>query len=154
PLRTSAAEAPGHRAAMVFRQMLSNPFAAARMPTSAWIFPGYPPSPLFAFMRERAVLYVHDLFLLTRRQDLNWAARFYMTPSFCRAITALRYFLVNSVTTQRQLAQHVTNDARIQVYRPRVKDAFGLRDVPPRRNANGALVVGALGTIEPRKNFI
>jgi len=105
-------------------------------------------------MRERTVLYVHDLFLLTRKQDLNWAARFYMAHSFRWAITRLRYFLANSETTKRQLAQKVSKDARIELYRPRVDNVFQLRVGSKEQKANGTLIVGALGTIEPRKNFL
>jgi len=154
PLRIGAMEAPGHRAGMLFRQMISNPLTAARMRSSVWIFPGYPPSPLVVLMRERTVLYVHDLFLLTRKQDLNWAARFYMAHSFRWAITRLRYFLANSETTKRQLAQKVSKDARIELYRPRVDNVFQLRVGSKEQKANGTLIVGALGTIEPRKNFL
>jgi glycosyltransferase involved in cell wall biosynthesis len=139
---------------MVYRQMLTNPLSAIRH-NSTWIFPGYPPSPAFRYLRERAVLYVHDLFLLTRRQDLNFAARFYMAPAFRQAIASLRYFLVNSAATQRQLSRRVSGDAHIQLYRPRVDNVFGLNgSVRPASASNrNRLIVGALGTIEPRKNF-
>jgi len=137
---------------MIYRQMLTNPLSAIRQ-NSTWIFPGYPPSPAFRYLRERAVLYVHDLFLLTRRQDLNFAARFYMAPSFRQAIAGLRYFLANSAATQRQLSRHVSGDAHIQLYRPRVENVFGLNESDRPRPNSDRLIVGALGTVEPRKNF-
>jgi len=155
PLRVSGAEASGQRSSMIFRQIIANPVLALRQPGPAWIFPGYPPSPAFRLLRERTVLYVHDLFLLTRKQDLNWAAQVYIAPCFRHAITRLRYFLVNSTATAHELAQRVSKDARVQLYRPRVQNVFGLAPVSAeRRRTSGALVVGGLGTIEPRKNFI
>lgn len=156
PLQIGTMEASSRRSSMVLQQMLMNPVSAIRQPDLTWIFPGYPPSPAFRLLRERAVLYVHDLFLLTRKQDLNWAARLYMAPPFRIAVTTLRYFLVNSVTTKGQLAQYVTKDARIQLYRPCVQNVFGLlgRSNGSSEDGNSPLVVGALGTVEPRKNFL
>src|SRR5262249_1498925 len=124
-------------------------------PSAAWVFPGYPPSPAFRLLRDRVVLYVHDLFLLKRKEDLNLAARFYMAPCFRQAITRLRYFLVNSAATERELAPPLGKDASVQRYRPHVQDVFGLGCVPQnRQRRNRALVIGGLGTIEPRKNFL
>src|SRR5262249_5175894 len=124
-------------------------------PAIPWIFPGYPPSPLFARWRERTVLYVHDLFLMTRPHDLNWTAKLYMVQPFRLAIDRLRYFLVNSETTAEALARHVRDDAILLHYRPRVADIFGLAAHSQGRSGGGAapLIVGSLGTIEPRKNF-
>ena len=152
PLDVGTVEAPGGRPSMIYHQMLTNPLSALRQ-NSTWIFPGYPPSPAFRYLRERTVLYVHDLFLLTRKQDLNFAARFYMAPSFRQAIGGLRYFLANSGTTQRQLSRRVSNDAHIQLYRPHVENVFGLDGRLRPRRTHGRLIVGALGTVEPRKNF-
>src|SRR5262249_7550236 len=58
-------------------------------------------------------------------------------------------------TTLRRLAPRVAPDARIVLYRPTVSNVFGLapasrQDVP---ESDAPLVVGALGTVEPRKNF-
>lgn len=153
PLDVGTVEARGGRPSMIYRQMLTNPLSAIRQ-KSTWIFPGYPPSPAFRYLRERTVLYVHDLFLLTRKHDLNFAARFYMAPSFRQAIYGLRYFFTNSATTQRQLSRCVSDDAHIQLYRPRVEDVFGLNGLSLRRPNDGRLVVGTLGTVEPRKNFL
>jgi glycosyltransferase involved in cell wall biosynthesis len=155
PVQVGTAKASGSRAAMILRQRLLNPAAAVRDPTVPWIFPGYPPSPLFARWRERTVLYVHDLFLLSRPQDLNWSAKLYMVSAFRAAIGRLRYFLVNSATTAAHLSQHVRDDANLLLYRPRVSNVFRVRPWPQRSCDRGArpLVVGAVGTIEPRKNF-
>ncbi len=159
PLEISGTAASRGRARMMLRQMVGNPLSAMLRPGSQWIFSGYPPSPAFALMRERSILYVHDLFLLTRRQDLNRAARLYMAPAFRFALAHLRYFLVNSQTTRDQLLPHVASSADVRLYRPAVRNVFGLR---PRESFDehkadvlaDALIVGALGTIEPRKNFV
>lgn len=148
--------ASGSRAAMVFAQMLANPLKAARRRDSLWVFPGYPPSPAFALAPERCVLYVHDLFLLTRRSDLNRAAKIYMAAPFRLALSRLRHFLVNSETTGRELAAHVAPAATILPYRPEVRNVFALepRETRAADDARAPLVLGALGTVEPRKNFL
>ncbi len=156
PLAVSGTTASPGRLGMTVRQMIGNPVSAALHPAPLWVFPGYPPSPAFALMRERTVMYVHDLFLITRAQDLNRAARLYMAPLFRFAIRRLRYFLVNSQTTRDQLLPHVRRDAEVLLYRPAVRNLFRLRpratDPPPPETE--PLIVGSLGTIEPRKNFI
>jgi glycosyltransferase involved in cell wall biosynthesis len=140
---------------MLLRQMLLNPLQAIAHPNAVYAFPGYPPSPLFLLMRHRCVLYVHDLFLLDRRSELNRSAKHYMAPMFRIAIRHLRYFLVNSEATRTQLIRQVPRDAEIILYRPRVTNVFGLRVRRRRGSCNSRpLVVGALGTIEPRKNFV
>lgn len=153
PLRVEGLEAAG-RLSIVLRQRVHAPLAALLRPSTLWIFPGYPPSPLFARLRERTVLYVHDLFLITRRSDLNRSAKLYMADAFRKAIEGLRYFLVNSQATGGQLAPYTRPDARILPYRPRIRNVFGLE---PRDGAGAddarPLIVGALGTVEPRKNF-
>jgi glycosyltransferase involved in cell wall biosynthesis len=155
PLTVAAAQSSGSRTGMILHQMVLNPAAALREPAVPWIFPGYPPSPLFSRWRDRTVLYVHDLFLMTRPQDLNWSAKLYMAQPFRLAVGRLRHFLVNSATTARELAPHVSPDAMLLLYRPRVADIFGLAARSCQRcDGEGApLVVGSLGTIEPRKNF-
>ena len=156
PLRVALRTSSGGRTAMILKQMLTLPLQAYRSPKSVWIFPGYPPSPAFRYFRERTILYVHDIFLLSRAEDLNQAARYYMAPNFRRAVTRLKYFLVNSETTRDQLSPYVAKDAEIQVYRPRVANVFGLRHRarPDRYGPGQPLIVGAIGTIEPRKNFL
>jgi glycosyltransferase involved in cell wall biosynthesis len=156
PLGVSGTAASRGRLRMMVRQIIGNPTSAALHPTQLWVFPGYPPSPAFALMPERAVLYVHDLFLITRAHDLNRAARLYMAPLFRFAIRRLRHFLVNSQTTRDQLLPHVRRDAEVLLYRPAVRNVFGLRpraghSPPPETEP---LIVGSLGTVEPRKNFV
>ncbi|MBK5957009.1 group 1 glycosyl transferase [Rhodoplanes elegans] len=160
PIALESSRECASRSSMIVQQMLANPTRAMLSRDTVWVFPGYPPSPAFVFLRERTVFYVHDLFLITRSQDLNRGAKLYMAPPFRLAIGALRYFLVNSETTLRELLAWVRPDAEVRLYRPVVGNVFG---VTPRTKEQGSegplgrtrpLIVGALGTIEPRKNFL
>ena len=119
------------------------------------MFPGFPPSPLFAFFPNRVTLYVHDTFLLTRRGDLSTKARLYMAPQFRLAVRSLRHFLVNSEKTAAELKQYVWTGANIRLYRPTVANHFELdasnRNLKPAKPSPLKLV--SLGTVEPRKNY-
>jgi glycosyltransferase involved in cell wall biosynthesis len=100
--------------------------------------------------------YIHDTFLLTRPQDLNWRARTYMVPAFAFALRRLRWLLVNSETTQSELAAFARPDAEISLYRPRVRDIFGIAGEASRHRAwrpGETLRLIAIGTVEPRKNL-
>ncbi|WP_170149751.1 glycosyltransferase [Rhodoplanes roseus] len=160
PLVLDSSRECASRSSMIVQQMLANPARAMLSPDTVWVFPGYPPSPAFAFLRERTVFYVHDLFLITRTRDLNRSAKLYMAPPFRLAIGALRYFLVNSESTLRELLAWVRPDAEVRLYRPVVGNVFGLSPRPSVNDSEGSfgptrpLIVGALGTIEPRKNFL
>jgi len=155
PLSVRTEEAGRGRLSMAARQMIVLPAAAVTTPHSVWVFPGYPPSPLFSLLRERAIFYVHDLFLMTRARDLNFAARAYMAKPFHFAVRHMKYFLANSVTTAVALSAHVSPDAVITLYRPEVRDVFGLGSFGVREPGDEtALVIGCIGTIEPRKNFL
>lgn len=140
---------------MIINQFIANPARAALRPRDIWIFPGYPPSPLFIFLPCHKVLYVHDLFLMTRWQDLNWSAKLYMALPFRLAIRHLRYFFVNSLATGRELAPVVSPQAKIMPFRPAARNVFGLspHKAVTSKSSNEPIIVGALGTIEPRKNF-
>lgn len=153
PLPVAGFDARGTRWSMMRAQMAGMPLAALARPRSLWLFSGYPPSPAFTLLPERSVLYVHDLFLLTRRHELNRAARVYMSGPFRLALARLEHFLVNSEATGAALRAHVGRDVTILPYRPPIRNVFGLEATP--RGSAGArpLVVGAMGTIEPRKNF-
>ena len=100
-------------------------------------------------------MYVHDTFLITRKNDLSAKARFYMAPQFAFALRHLKRFMVNSEKTRDELRPFVGKDATIKLYRPFVGNVFGLtaegrgaRNVKP-----NSLRLAALGTIEPRKNY-
>lgn len=147
--------ARGGTLGMILVQQLLIPLLALVHPRALFVFPGFPPSPLMSLARRRTILYVHDCFLLTRRQDLGWKARLYMAGPFRLAVTRLKHFLVNSSKTRDELTHFVGADAEISLYRPGVRNVFGLeasdraeRDPTPR-----PLRLLALGTIEPRKNY-
>ncbi len=148
--------APAGRLAVLAAQMIGLPLRALFRPRDIFVFPGFPPSPLLAFARERSVMYVHDLFLLTRRDDLNFSGRVYMAPLFALAVKRLKYFFVNSESTGRALRTVCRPDAQITPYRPRIRNVFGLsvgnragRELEP-----SVLRIAMIGTVEPRKNYI
>jgi glycosyltransferase involved in cell wall biosynthesis len=153
PLEVRAERAHGGRLSLIMRQTFALPAKAAAQPRSIWVFPGFPPSPAFALLRDRAVLYVHDVFLITRRQDLNAAGRHWLARNFRLALGRLRYFMTNSQTTADALAPFLGQGAQVCVYRPAAQNVFGLAARPERARGPGPLIVGAIGTIEPRKNF-
>ena len=142
-------------ASMIFKQQIVLPLLALIHPRARFVFPGFPPSPLFAFFPNRVTLYVHDMFLLTRRCDLSTKARLYMAPQFRLAVRSLRHFFVNSEKTAAELKHYVRGDADIRLYRPSVANHFKLdaanRSLKPARPSPLKLV--SLGTVEPRKNY-
>jgi glycosyltransferase involved in cell wall biosynthesis len=143
-------------APMVLTQTFGLPALLARSPSAILLCPGFPPSPLLLPFGERVVPYIHDLFLLSRRRDLNRRARLYMAEPFRLAVRRLPRFLVNSEDTKRKLTALCRPDAKIMLYRPRVRNVFDLRSDGrlhrPERPAPLRFV--ALGTVEPRKNFV
>ena len=154
PLHVTGIEARGRtRGSLLLDQTLRLPLRAMRAGPAVWVFPGYPPSPWFGLLRERVVFYVHDLFLLTRRRDLNVAGRAYMAPLFRLAVGRLRYFFVNSETTAANLAPYVRRDAIILPFRPPARNVFGLRPKDKPGDPRAPLIVGCIGTVEPRKNY-
>lgn len=140
---------------MIAAQQLTIPARAALDHAALLVFPGYPPGPLALAARERAFIYVHDTFLLTRPADLNWRARLYMRPSFALAVRYGRRFLVNSEATASALRAWADPRASISLLRPPVADVFGVSDLQPGRTlrAGAPLRLVAIGTVEPRKNY-
>ena len=96
----------GNRLSVLLAQMVGLPLHALKHSAEVYIFPGFPPSPYFAYRHRRSVLFVHDLFLLTRRSDLNTVGKYYMAPMFDIAIRHFRHFLTNSETTARELRRY------------------------------------------------
>lgn len=137
---------------MVATQMIGLP---ARMlgPSNVLLCPGFPPSPLLLPFADRVVPYIHDLFLMSRQEDLNPRAKLYMARPFKLAVERYPHFLVNSLETRRALAAHCRSDARIVVYRPKVRNVFGLGPSAEARRIRTALRLVSLGTVEPRKNY-
>ena len=140
---------------MIAAQQIGLPARGLSERAALFVFPGFPPGPLALALRERCVIYVHDTFLLTRPQDLNWRARAYMAPCFALAMRFGRIFLVNSRTTGEDLRRLCRPDALVALLRPAVRDVFGLADLPgPAPYAPGEpLRLLAIGTIEPRKDY-
>ncbi len=140
---------------MIVRQQVLLPLLALLYPKAKFIFPGFPPSPLFSLLRERVVLYVHDTFLITRATDLSTKARLYMAPQFKFAVRRLKHVFVNSEKTRADLMQHAAGDAVIRLYRPSVANHFAVtadaRATLPATPKPLRLV--SLGTVEPRKNY-
>jgi glycosyltransferase involved in cell wall biosynthesis len=139
---------------MLTTQTLGLPIRLAAS-SSILLCPGFPPSPLLRPFASRVLPYIHDDFLLTRRAELNRRARLYMAAPFKLALRHYPRFLANSSDTKRKLAAHCRPDAEVTLYRPPVRNVFGLesnaraaRDAKPR-----PLRLVALGTVEPRKNF-
>jgi glycosyltransferase involved in cell wall biosynthesis len=139
---------------MVVKQTFELPLRLAAASSSILLCPGFPPSPLLRPFAPRVLPYIHDIFLLSRPADLNRRARIYMAAPFRLALHRYPRFLANSSDTRRKLAAHCRPDAAITLYRPPVRNVFDLesdgratREAPPLR-------LVALGTVEPRKNFI
>jgi exopolysaccharide biosynthesis WecB/TagA/CpsF family protein len=155
PLEINTYEAPNSRLATMIAQMVGLPLHAIRNPNDIFIFPGFPPSPYFNLQTDRSVLYVHDLFLLTRPADLNRTAKYYMAPLFSAAIKTFRYFLTNSEDTASKLRAYCDPTATVVPYRPYIRNVFGLTvgDRPERPVNPTKLRIVSIGTIEPRKNF-
>jgi glycosyltransferase involved in cell wall biosynthesis len=122
--------------------------------SSVLLCPGFPPSPLLRPFASRVLPYIHDLFLLSRPADLNARARLYMAAPFKLAVRQYPHFLVNSLDTKKQLAAHCRPDAAITLYRPPVRNVFGLDAAGRTARQGGRLRLVALGTVEPRKNFV
>ena len=141
----------GSRAAMMAQQTFGLPARLMADPSALLLCPGFPPSLLTAPFGARVLPYIHDLFLLTRGQDLNARARAYMVAPFARAVRRLPRFLVNSETTRGELRRFARPDADIRLYRPKVRNVFGLSSRVRASNVAPRLV--AVGTVEPRKNL-
>jgi glycosyltransferase involved in cell wall biosynthesis len=138
---------------MIMRQTFDLPLRLAAS-SSVLLCPGFPPSPLLRPFASRVLPYIHDVFLLSRPDDLNRRARLYMAAPFRLALRTYPRFLANSRDTGAKLAAHCRPDAVITLYRPPVRNVFGLnaKDRPERDGS--ALRLVALGTVEPRKNFL
>jgi glycosyltransferase involved in cell wall biosynthesis len=152
PLKVVPVTARGTRQ-MVTTQTLGLPMRLAAS-SSILLCPGFPPSPLLRPFAARVLPYIHDIFLLSRPADLNPRAKLYMAMPFKLAIRRYPRFLANSNDTKQKLAAHCRSDATITLYRPPVRNVFELlaeersgRDIRPLR-------LVALGTVEPRKNFV
>ena len=143
------------RLGMIARQNLQLPLQALTNRGSLLVCPGFPPAHLAtAMLGARVLPYIHDLFLMTRKSDLNIRARWIMAPPFRYAVQHLPHFLVNSQTTADELRRFCRPDAQITLYRPEVRDVFSLsKDKRSDESDHDGPALVALGTIEPRKNL-
>jgi glycosyltransferase involved in cell wall biosynthesis len=146
----------GRMKEMLLKQTFYLPAYLARSPSAVLLCPGFPPTPLLQLFADRVIPYVHDVFLLSRRADLNWRARAYSAWPFDLAVRRLRRFLVNTADTATKLRRYCREDADITVYRPPAENQFKLnvgdradRPTPPK-----GIKLVALATVEPRKNLI
>lgn len=142
---------------MIYQQWIGLPALAAKQRNARILFPGFPPSIAASVIGgERAIPYIHDLFLLQRTAELNRRAKLYMRPSFAYAVKHLDTFMVNSEKTEAELRQYCRAEAQIIKYRPQVRNVFGFspkldRDYLGKSNT---IKMVMLGTVEPRKNYI
>ena len=141
---------------MLLQQSVGFPVHMAQSPSSLLLCPGFPPTPLLHLFKRRVIPYIHDVFLLSRRDDINWRAKAYSAWPFGLAVRRLRRFLVNSVTTATRLAQYCLDNADITIYRPQIQNSFALSSAGRESRATrpAQLQLVALGTVEPRKNFL
>lgn len=155
PLDVQPFRAAG-RKSMMLRQSFVLPLEALRDRSALILCPGFPPSPLLTLLgRDRVIPYIHDLFLITRPDDLNRRAKLYMVAPFRQIVRRAKLFLVNSKATRDELRRFCRADAEIALYRPRVRNVF---DVGPlerglRTSTAAAPRLLAVGTVEPRKNL-
>jgi glycosyltransferase involved in cell wall biosynthesis len=138
---------------MVTTQTFGLPMRLAAS-SSILLCPGFPPSPLLRPFASRVIPYIHDTFLLSRPGDLNRRARLYMAAPFRLALRRYPRFLANSSDTRHKLTAHCRPDAAITLYRPPVRNVFGLDSKTRAERDTQALRLVALGTVEPRKNFV
>lgn len=124
-------------------------------PSTLLVCPGFPPSPSLLPFASRVIFYVHDLFLITRPHDLNTRAKLYMAKPFALAVRRYPRFLVNSLETERKLRAFCRSDAQILVYRPKVRNVFGVDSTGSDQThaARTPLRLLSIGTVEPRKNY-
>ncbi|WP_430387124.1 glycosyltransferase [Blastomonas fulva] len=120
------------------------------------ICPGFPPSPIVTFLfRRRLFVYVYDLFLIERKADLNWRARWYMAPSFRYAIGNAKNFFALTDHVRSKLLAYARSDAQIRTVRPEADNIFSLAPRAGGRDGKrDAINVLSIGTVEPRKNYL
>jgi glycosyltransferase involved in cell wall biosynthesis len=125
-------------------------------PNAKVLTPGFPPSILLSLLRGNKVIpYIHDMFLLSRQNEINIRAKYYMRPSLSYAVKNLDYFFVNSNKTATELRSYCKPNANIMLYRPVINNVFNLDfDINRYQTVNlSKMKILMLGTVEPRKNY-
>ncbi|MDV7102883.1 glycosyltransferase [Vibrio sp. TH_r3] len=146
----------GNIGLMIMQQWFGILIRALRHTKAIVITPGFPPSILLSlFIGKRVIPYIHDLFLLTRTEELNFRAKYYMRPSLAFAVRHLDTFFVNSIKTKNELIPFCKKDAEIITYRPKVRNVFSVENNHSRYEAFelNKLKILMIGTVEPRKNY-
>src|SRR5258706_13182507 len=77
-----------------------------------------------------------------------------MCAPFKLALYRYPPFLANSNATRRKLPAHCRPNAAITLYRPPVRNVFDLESNERAEREMQPLRLVALGTVEPRKNFV
>jgi glycosyltransferase involved in cell wall biosynthesis len=151
PIELTPVSARG-TADMMLTQTVGLPLRLSN-PSTVLLCPGFPPSPLLLPFASRVIPYIHDLFLMTRPDDLNIRAKLYMAKPFSLAVRRYPRFLVNSLDTARRLTEVCRSDAEILVYRPKVRNVFNVSPAPSHGPRRTTLRLLSIGTVEPRKNY-
>ena len=150
PIRASS------RIDMALRQNFALPLKGFRDRDAIVLTPGFPPACLATLLGARVIPYIHDLFLISRWSDLNLTAKAYMSGPFRLAVRTLPRFMVNSETTAVELRLYCRAAAAIHLYRPEVRNVFGLDTLGRAENVSESVAprLVAIGTVEPRKNLL
>jgi len=137
---------------LVSKQWIGMPLSALSRPGSVMLCPGFPPSIALQMVCPRIIPYVHDLFAIEQPQYLHPAALFYSRPSLAHTLRRQDVFLVNSEKTRSELVARLQRSARIELYRPTIRNIFDLQPRAPDPHRPTIHFV-AVGTVDPRKNY-
>ena len=137
---------------MTLKQWIDMPRKALKHRNSLFLCPGFPPSIALQKTGARIIPYVHDLFLATRT-NLSLKASLYMRPSFNSMLKLCRHFFVNSEKTASELAERVQPNSCIHLYRPQIRNVFNIAETPCSLPGQEKIFI-AMGTVEPRKNYL
>lgn len=147
-----------NRYEMIFQQWIGIPLRMILHQNSFLLCTGFAPSLIISlFFRRRTILYVYDIFLISRKKDLNWRARFYLRPLFRIALRNLFSFFALTETVRQDLQAHTDGSAKVMVWRAPAHDVFNLRMLPDQRQNHierKTIKVCSIGTVEPRKNYV
>jgi len=140
-------------AGLVSQQWIGMPWSALKRPGSVILCPGFPPSIALQSVCRAIIPYVHDLFLIENPDILHRGAYYYCRSSFLHMLRKQTLFLVNSEKTRADLLGKLEKPARVELYRPRIRNIFDLKPKTPALSSEAPIRFVALGTVEPRKNY-
>ena len=132
------------------------PFLLAQNPNSLLLCPGFPPGIMTHIFPDRVIPYIHDVFPLTRPDELTLRARLYIGPLLRQALKKFPLVMVNSLTTAHEIIPFCRSQTEVLTYRPEVRNIFKVecKDRSAKVFNGQELRLLALGTIEPRKNLL